>query len=156
MWWCFVLFFAWEQSSQISHSLVLHIAPKGIREMSVSQEGLGCNSRGGKETTFGITGAYQVLLNANQLPWGRGCAWIGCLPVQSRSRHECSTEKNISHGQVPSEPWSAASCLLQVGKVVRPPTGAELLSLFHISSSFLLSTFAILNSNSSLKLIKEV
>lgn len=35
-------------------------------------------------------------------------------------------------------------------KVVRPHTNAELLSLFHISSSLLLNTFVILNSNSSL------
>lgn len=48
------------------------------------------------------------------------------------------------------------SCLLQGGKVVRPHTNAELLSLLHINSSLLLNTFVILNANSSLKLIKKI
>lgn len=66
MWWCFFCMGA----VFTNFPLVLHVAPKGIREMPVSQEGLDCNSRGGKEATFGVTGANLGLLNANQLPWG--------------------------------------------------------------------------------------
>lgn len=79
-----------------SHPLV---ALKGIREMPVNREGLGCHSRDGKEATLGVTGAYQGLLNAYQFPWGRWCVWIRCLPVQSRSGQKCSTKKKNS-------PWT--------------------------------------------------